>query len=169
MLIDDLLSLARTETNELRLVMTEVMTGEVVEEVYQALAHFGLEVARLSPEIEAILRVMEVFEQRLGSGRTRRGPLHRLGLRIWWAFAHSALLRFGGTAQGAVSTWAWHTLHRRGLALPLLYCFALLGFLAGLTAHLGHPLAGVHCASAFGGAAMARGGVIIVVEVVVPD
>ena len=38
MLIDDLLSLARTETNELRLDMAEVMAGEVVEEVYQALS-----------------------------------------------------------------------------------------------------------------------------------
>ena len=38
MLIDDLLSLARTETNELRLDMTAVMAGEVVEEVYQALS-----------------------------------------------------------------------------------------------------------------------------------
>jgi hypothetical protein len=40
-------------------------------EVYQALAHFGLEVARLSPEVGAILGVMEAFERRLGQGRTR--------------------------------------------------------------------------------------------------
>ncbi len=37
MLIDDLLSLARAETGELRLAITSVVASEVVEEVYQAL------------------------------------------------------------------------------------------------------------------------------------
>jgi hypothetical protein len=40
-------------------------------EVYRALAHFGLEVERLSAEVEAILGVMETFERRLGTGRSR--------------------------------------------------------------------------------------------------
>lgn len=40
-------------------------------EVYQSLAHFGLEVTHLSVEVEAILGVMESFERRLGSGRSR--------------------------------------------------------------------------------------------------
>lgn len=37
MLVDDLLSLARAETGELRLHITEVVASEVIEEVYQAL------------------------------------------------------------------------------------------------------------------------------------
>lgn len=37
MLVDDLLSLARMESHELRLDMREVVAGEVIEEVYQAL------------------------------------------------------------------------------------------------------------------------------------
>ncbi len=37
MLIDDLLSLARSETGELRLTITSVVANEIVEEVYQAL------------------------------------------------------------------------------------------------------------------------------------
>ena len=46
--------------------------------------------------------------------------------------------------------------------------FAL--FLGGFAApHFGHPLSGVHGAAAFTGAAMAGGGIFVVVEVVVPD
>src|SRR5580700_187456 len=58
------------------------------------------------------------------------------------------------------------TLSRQPLLLRFSFQFLLAGF---FSAHFGHPLSGIHGAAAFGGAAVAGGGVFVVVEVVVPD